>query len=902
MAVTGEEIRARLSAFAARWDGYAGSERSGAQSFLTGLLACYGVDVLDADVTFEAPQHGRFLDLLWPGRCLVEMKAPAEAGRLTRHREQALRYWREAARPEEDVPAPPYVVLCAFKRFEVWEPGRFPGAPRLTFDLIELPDHYDALLFLAGDEPVFQGGQIEVTRDAAFLVTELSRRLAERRCGGPDERRDFILQSVWSMFAEDLGQLPGRRFSVIVDELLRHRTRSSADELGRLFEVLNDPVQPRPAQGLYRDVPYANGGLFARPARLHLDGEELEVLQRAARFNWHAVQPQIFGSLLEGVLGHDQQWELGAHYTHDAEMQKIVQPTIVHPWTERIAALSSAADAQRAQADLMGYVVLDPACGSGNFLYLAYRELRRIERRLSDRLGELRAREGRAQQQEAIGLFFSLANLHGIEINRFAVALARLTLWMGHRLAVEELQLSEATLPLADLSGIRLGDALAEPWPRADAIIGNPPYHGSQNLRGVLGDDRVEWLKERFGIGIKDLSVYWFRRAADEMAPGARAGLVGTNSIAQNRGRGASLNYVVARGGVITDAVSRQKWPGEAVVNVSLVNWVQRPEQAPAHFTLDGEEVAGINTRLQESLKAVEEYAVLEPNRGRAFQGPIPVGAFYLTPEEAERLLNRDDADYRAVVRPYLVGDDITEDPTQEPRRWIIDFGFRTLEEAMVFPAALDLVRTRVKPERDRNRDRGFREKWWLFGRPRGEMREAIVPLHRYIAGNAQGKRFLFCWCRPVVCPSNLTNVFAFEDDYAMGILTSSAHQAWAHAEGSTLEDRPRYTPTSCFETFPWPEPDPDQRAEVGRLAATLVERRQAICAERQIGLTELYNAVDEGAFAALATAHHALDRAVVAAYGWPAAMAADDLVMRAHLAELNAQIAEDSRSYRPFA
>lgn len=902
MGLTGDEIRARLSAFAARWDGYSGSERSGAQPFLTELLACYGVDALAVGAQFEAPQAGRFLDLLWPGRCLFEMKAPAEARRLPRHREQALTYWREAARPDENLPAPPYVVLCAFKRFEVWEPGRFPGAPRLTFDLIELSDHYDALLFLAGDEPVFQGGQIEVTREAALLVTHLSRRLSDRRCGGPDERRDFILQCVWSMFAEDLGQLPGRRLAVIVDELLRHRTRSSADELGRLFEILNDPAQPRPQHGLYKHVPYANGGLFSRPAHLHLEGEELELLREAARFNWRAVQPQIFGSLLEGVLGHDVQWELGAHYTHDAEMQKIVQPTIVRPWSQRIEALSSAAEAERAQADLMGYAVLDPACGSGNFLYLAYRELRRIERRLGDRLRELRASEGRAQQQEAMGLFFSLGNLHGIEINRFAVALARLTLWMGHRLAVEELQLSEATLPLADLSGIRLGDALAEPWPRADAIIGNPPYHGSQNLRGVLGDDRVEWLRERFGVGVQDLCVYWFRRAADGMAPGARAGLVGTNSIAQNRARGASLNYVVERGGVITDAVSRQKWPGEAVVNVSLVNWVQRPDQSPARYVLDGEEVAGINTRLQESLKPVEEHAVLGPNRARAFQGPIPAGNFYLTPEEADELLVRGGDDHSRIVRPYLVGDDITEDPGQQPRRWVIDFAMRSLEEALAFPAALDLVRERVKPGRDDNNREAYRRFWWRFAEPRPGMREAIAPLRRYIAGNAQGKRFLFCWCSPVVCPSNLTNVFAFEDNYSMGVLTSSSHQAWARAEGSTLRVDLRYTPTSCFETFPWPDPDASGRAEIGRLSAALIDRRQGICAERQIGLTDLYNVVDEGGFTEVAEAHRALDRSVTAAYGWPSDLAADDLGMRARLAELNAQIVAGSRSYAPFA
>lgn len=550
-ALTGEEIRARLTAFAARWSLYDGSERSEAQTFLNDLLECYGSDRRTVGAEMEARQEGGFVDFLWPGVCLFEMKAPSEAKRLARHRPQALRYWERASKPERGIPAPEYVVLCAFHRFEVWEPGRFPGAPRTTFELVELPDRYDALLFLAGREPVFVGGHAAVTRDAARMVTELSRRLADRRCGGPDERRDFILQCVWSMFAEDLGQLPGHCFTRIVEELLAAPRRSSADELGRLFELLDDASPQRPQHGLYAGVPYANGGLFSRPARLHLDGDELDLLRAASGFNWRAVEPQIFGSLLEGTLGHDKQWELGAHYTHDAQMQKIVQPTIVRPWRERIENLSSLAEAGRAQADLMRYVVLDPACGSGNFLYLAYRELRRVERRLHEREAELRRAAGLSDAPR-LNVFFPLQNIRGLEIDPFAVALARVTLWMGHRLAVEELDLDERTLPLVDLSGIANADALVQPWPRADAIVGNPPYHGSQNLRAVLGDQRVTWLAGQFDCGVQDLCVYWFRRAADHMQPGARAGLVGTNSISQNRARGASLNYVVEHGGVIT--------------------------------------------------------------------------------------------------------------------------------------------------------------------------------------------------------------------------------------------------------------------------------------------------------------------------------------------------------------
>jgi hypothetical protein len=900
VALTGEEIRANLTRFAAHWSLYHGSERSEAQTFLNALFACYGTERREVGAQFEAPQEGRFLDLLWPRRCIIEMKAPAEAKRLSQHRTQALDYWRDSADAPRGIPAPPYVVLCAFHRFEVWEPGRFPAAPRAAFELVELPDRYDALAFLVGETPVFVDGHAAVTTGAARKIAELNERLAERRCGGPDERRDFILQCVWSMFAEDLGQIPGHRFMLLLEDLIAHPQRSSADELGRLFELLNDPSAERPQHGQYAGVPYANGGLFEHPARLHLEREELELLHEAAVFNWREVQPQIFGALLEGGLGHDKQWELGAHYTHDAELQKIVGPTVVRPWQERVENLTTHKQAEQALADLMRFVVLDPACGSGNFLYLAYRELRRIERRLHEREAELRSVAGLPEARR-LNIFFPLANIKGIEIEAFAVSLARVTLWMAHRLAVEELALDETTLPLADLSGIVNADALQVAWPQANAIIGNPPYHGSQNLRSVLGDERVEWLKERFGCGVQDLAVYWFRCAADQMRPGTRAGFVATNSVSQGRARQASLNYVVEHGGVITSAVSRQKWPGEAVVNVSLVNWVKEPSATPAHFELDGREVAGISTRLVESKVPVEEYETLSANLGRSFQGPIPAGSFYLDVEEGRALLARTDAHYADVVRPYLIGDDITDDPQQAPRRFVVDFAFRPLEDAERYAAAMALVRARVKPERDRNRDRGFREQWWRFGRPRGEMRGALAPLSRYIAGNRIGKRFLYSWQTPDVCPSDLTVVFAFDDDYAMGMLTSVVHQTWARTEASTLRVDFRYTPTTCFETFPWPAPDDAQRQRIGSIAADLIAARQAITVREGIGLTDFYNAVDEGAWQEVAALHRRLDEATLAAYGYPATLRDDPLELKARLATLHADIHSGRLRYAPF-
>lgn len=247
-----------------------------------------------------------------------------------------------------------------------------------------------------------------------------------------------------------------------------------------------------------------------------------------------------------------------------------------------------------------------------------------------------------------------------------------------------------------------------------------------------------------------------------------------------------------------------------------------------------------------------------------------------------------------------MIGDDITEEPEQQPRRFIVDFGFMALEEAMAYPAALDIVRERVKPERDENRDKGFREHWWRFGRPRGDMREALESLPRFITGNRIGKRFLFCWADASVCPSDLTIVFAFDDDYSMGILMSSSHGAWAHSESSTLRVDLRYTPTSCFETFPWPQPDDGVRNEIGELAKRLIERRQAICVENGIGLTVLYNGVDDGAWTDVADLHHELDATVARAFGWKPSIARDPLEIKARLAEVHASIVAGA-PYDPF-
>jgi len=683
-------------------------------------------------------------------------------------------------------------------------------------------------------------------------------------------------------------------------DLLASPNPDSARDIGYLFELLNQKGNHN-RHGRYEGTRYVNGELFARPAKVYMTKPELEHLRRASEFDWRAVDPTIFGSLMEGILGDERRERLGAHYTHEADIMKIVAPTIVRPWRERIEATSTPAEVRALLDELVTFRVLDPACGCGNFLYVSYRELRGLEHELKQRYARLCAERGEPVATDLP--FYPLSNIKGIDIEQVAVMVARVTLWMGHRQMVERYGPAEPVLPLTDLSGVRAADALQADWPEVDAIVGNPPFLGSQLLRASLGDGYLKWLNSSFGVGIKDLCVYWFRKAHDHLKPGQRAGLVGTNSISQNTARDASLDYIVEKGGVITDAVSSQRWPGDAKVHVSLVNWVKQPPAPLDQFVLDGDEVTGITSSLRVGGADDWKPQPLAANRNKCFQGPIPVGkGFVITEVEARGMLADDSADYQQVVRPFLTSDDIASRPDQSPSRWIIDFAQMGLEHAAKYPKALAIVRERVKPVRDSVRREGHRLKWWQFGEPRVGLRKATAPLSRHFAVGRHGKRLSVAAVESKSIASDATNVFAFDDDYSMGILLSKAHDAWAWAQSSTLETRLRYTPTTVFETFPWPDPvTDDQRQAVATAASALYARRSELCLEHTMGLTALYNLMDDGGFADLATLHKRLDIAVAAAYGWPATVAQNPAELVTRLSELNKLIATGERPYSPF-
>ncbi|MEW2484474.1 DNA methyltransferase [Mycobacterium sp. NPDC049093] len=888
---SGEEIQKALTKFHKKWNSYQGSEKSEAQTFLNQLFDAYGSDRLEVGAQFEAfKSSAGFMDLHWPGTCIVEMKAPHVA--VSEAREQVKRYWEESADDTADIPAAQWVVLCNFHEFEIWEPGRFPKSARATFTLEELPSRYEALMFLAGTDqrPNFAQLHKELTTQAADKVGEVYLSLIDRAAAPADEIQRFIMQSVWTMFAEELGLLTGAPFQHTVDKL-RGRAEESAQTLGFLFKVLNQKGSQH-RKGILAGTRYVNGQLFADPAYVELTEDELAALYAATTYNWSKVEPTIFGSLMERIIGG----KLGAHYTHEIDIMKIVDPTIIRPWQARIDAATTPVQAREVLTDLCAFRVLDPACGCGNFLYVAYRELRRLEHACKQRIHDLAAETGLPLPAEPYP-YVPLTNFYGIEIEPAAVLIARVTLWMGHRQMMDQYGDAEPPLPLVNLAGISIGDAVFSPWPETDCIVGNPPFVGDRKIRGELGEAYLTRLKKGFpAVGVVDYSAYWFRRAHDHLADGQRAGLVSTNTLRENKHRLASLRYIVDNGGVITDAVSTQRWPGEAKVFVSLTNWIKNPAEPVTAFHLNGGEVDAINSKLKVGPLLPEPFK-LPANRNKSFIGCQPTGEGFIVDEDtAAALISAGEQD---VCRRYITSDDIAEVVEARPSRWIIDFGTMPLEQAMKYPESLSVLRRKVKPERDDIPE--LRKIWWKFWRPRAEMRRAIAPKTRYLVSTLTGKRLLFTWAEKDWCPSNLVGVFAFDDDYSMGILASTAFDAWVWEESSTMKDDLRFTPSTAFETFPWPSPPPAERQSVAQAAAALIARRQEISRTEGIGLTELYNRVDDGAYADLVDLRAQLDAAVAACYGWPKRVSQDRYEILSRLGMLNQQIGSGAGQYDPF-
>jgi hypothetical protein len=554
-------------------------------------------------------------------------------------------------------------------------------------------------------------------------------------------------------------------------------------------------------------------------------------LRNAAALNWTAIDVSIFGTLFERGLDPKKRSQLGAHYTDPATIARIIDPVIRRPllqkWEQyrqeirRLLALSKAkndknhklakAEFVRWLEDLRAYRILDPACGSGNFLFLGLKVLKDIEHASHLEAAKL------GLDREA-DLVTGPHNMLGLELNEYAAELARVTVWIG------ELQwrlthgYEFKTNPVLEpLDCIECRDALLRfapeaveaDWPKASVVVGNPPFLGDKKMRSELGDAYTETLRKVYAgrvPGGADLVTYWFEKArtALEIHGLGAAGLVSTNSIRGGKNR-AVLDAICITSRIY-EAWSDVGWVNEgAAVRVSLVAFGHATDAA----RLDGLEVSSISADLTAAngISDVDMTLVhvLPSNKGLSFQGPVLVGDFEIEHEVATkwlRLPNPNSQSNAKVIRPLSNGRDIT---SKSRNFWVIDFDDLGQNDASLFEKPFEHVLRYVKPMRDESRDQSRRKKWWLHGRSGSEYRAATKNINRYIATSQVAKHRVFIWLPEKVWPHQTVIAVTRSDDTTFGILHSRFHELWSLRMGTSLEDRPRYTPTTCFETFPFP-------------------------------------------------------------------------------------------------
>ncbi|MEU7916439.1 DNA methyltransferase [Microbispora bryophytorum] len=921
------DLRAALVDFVAwRRSHLTGDEKGEAQLFCERLFKAFGHEGLrEAGATLEArikrsgTKGTAFADLMWKPRCIIEMK---KAGTdLARHYRQAFQYWIYAV-PDR----PRYVVLCNFDDLWIYDFDSQLDAPIDIVSLADLPNRSDALAFLLPEEqqPVFGNDLVAVTREAAAAVSGVFRSIHRRGIDRVVAQR-FVLQSVVAMFAEDIGLLPGRFLTRALED-----AKSGADAydlLGNLFIAMNTPGVT--GGGRYAGTPYFNGGLFSRIDPIELDGDELDALREASSTNWAAVRPEIFGTLFETSMDAGERHAYGAHFTSQADIAKVVLPTIVAPWQEKIAAATTIADLERLLLEMATFRVLDPACGSGNFLYVAYRELRRLEHEVK-LLVDDRRRSTIKAAQGALS-YVTPDHFFGIDKNPFAVEVAKVTMMLAKKLAADELDEHQDVLPLNNLDGtIVARDALFHEWPKVHAIVGNPPYLGRRKMVEELGATYTQRLAKHFPAvgGVSDFVCYWFPLAHDALADGGRAGLVATQSVRETSSRKVSLDYVVDRDGVIVDAVSSQPWSGDAAVQVSIINWVKGAEHAPETkmLWLDNGQLRLPVDFIPASLKPTTDVRKAIPlacNRRPkvCFQGQTTgnVRGFRLTADEANALIARDklSADF---IHPMTSGDPLLHE--LGPTMYVIDLPFTdSLEAESSAPGAMAHLRRTVLPGREaaaakeaaRNAEvlaanpnakvnlhhQKFLATWWRHSYRRDDLIAAIAKLPRYIVLTivaGVGRKSIYQFVDAAIRPDASLQAFAFDDDYSFGILSSSLHRTWFDERCSRMKVDPRYTPTTVFDTFPWPaHPTITDVERIAGLSAEILSLRDTYL-RKKITLAQQYDTLRIPGKSQLRDLHDALDRAVIEAYG----LNPEDDILAQLLALNLAAAAESGHARRP--
>jgi type II restriction/modification system DNA methylase subunit YeeA len=934
--------------------------------------------------------------------------------------------YQQLLRYRESLLNPPLLVVCDFDRYVVRT--NFNGTVQETHEFtnanIDSPQVL-SLLRAVFTNPDFlrpQRTTAEVTEKLAAQIGDVACSLQDRESielADAKTRREhsvaqrknlriarFLNRIVFCFFAEDTGLLPPN----IVGEIFKY----GVDDPEHFSQTLEDLFSTMAIGGRFgtHKVRHFNGHLFEEATVFQLNEKEIGALAEAAEADWQFIQPSIMGTLFERALERAQRSQIGAHYTSEEDILTLVEPVLMAPlrrgWSEIKAELArsfargegSASDRARLQAfqkKIATITVLDPACGSGNFLYVAIKLLLDLEKEVIAFATQL----GFKLQPRV-----SVQQLKAIEINPYAFELAQVSVQIGYlqwrrdngfhneqepvlqvlegfenkdalmkeifRKSPTDLREARAEEHIVPLGSDQVEIAVASDelrnvstkakrkttsdvrvyhergWPGADVIIGNPPFLGTSRQWDDLGREYVESLQRLYGNrvpGAADLCCYWFAKATDaiEEKHCKRAGLLATQAIRGGVNREV-LNRIKKVGDIFFAESDRDWILAGANVHVSMVGFDDGTEK---RRVLDGQEVAEINANLTSHVD-VTQAQPLQANFDISFRGTQKSGDFDVDDELARKWLlapNPHGKPTSDLLRPWLNGSAIVK---RMPPRWIVDTRTdMTQEQFAMYEAPYFHAACFVKPQRDKNKREHRRLNWWLHAETCPGMRAALAGKLRFLTTPRVSKFRVFSWEESVVLPDDGIYVFARDDDYFFGVLHSRFHEVWALKLGTRLETRPRYTPTSCFETFPFPEPNEQQKIDIAAAAKEVnelrenwlnppewtttrvlefpgatdgpwarfvvnpdargigtvryprIEPRDEDCAKKlaKRTLTNLYN--ERPAW--LANAHAKLDAAVAAAYGFDVDLTDEQILKR--LLALNQQRAgseKEARQRRP--
>lgn len=1023
-------MQEQVEKFVERWDGVDGSELSTSQSFIIELCRLLGVDTPHpkseepGSYMFERPltltladgtTRARRIDCYKRGHFILESKK-LNSGQHTKGFDNGLiKAHAQASDYVRALPAaegrPPFIlvvdvgtVIQVYSEFSktggVYTP--YPDSSSFRISLKDLAkEEVRQLLHSIWTNPdALDPARIsaKVTRDVATLLAQLAKSLETEHSA--EIVASYLTRSLFSMFAEDVELLPKGSYM----GLLEAHKKDPATLQNMLRALWADMDRGGFSGAIAQKVLRFNGKLFKGAENdnysLLLTTAQIELLIKAAKANWREVEPAIFGTLLERALDPTERHALGAHYTPRAYVERLVIPTVIQPLREdwenaKAAALVLAYEAEQlsakdrdkklaeARAEVTKFLhqlstttVLDPACGSGNFLYVTLEHLKRLEGEVMNLLEDL----GHTQDQLGFaGETVTLQQLRGIELNERAAALAELVLWIGYlqwhirtrgHASVAEpvvhnygnIECRDAVLawdsaePAHDANGQPLsrwdgrtyitsattGEPIPDPaarvpqlkytgmrqpeWPRADFIVGNPPFIGAAAMREALGDGYVEALRKTWADvpDSADFVMFWWHHAAMQVAQGhtRRMGLITTNSLRQTFNRRV-VQAVLAKNTHLTFAIPDHPWVDSAngaAVRIAMTALAkntgegllqtvidERPEAHGEVAVTFVEQTGLIHADLKIGAN-VASAAGLQANRDLSNRGVQLFGAgFIVTQEEAAALGSPE------IVKDYRNGRDLTAEPRNV--RVIDAFGLTAEALRSQYPSCYQWLLERVKPERDQNNRESRRKNWWLFGETNPKLRKQLNGLPRYIATVETAKHRVFQFLDASVLPDNMLVAIAANDAVVLGVLSSQLHIHWAMATGGTLEDRPRYNKSRCFETFPFPDEDTGftsaLRQKVAQLAENIDAQRKRVlgAGHKGLTLTGLYNVLEalregrtltgkektihtQGLVGVLRELHDELDAAVLQAYGLPA-NADTDAVLH-HLVALNAQRAAE--------